>query len=91
MWLHRFHDRDHAFTVIATWLERYDQERPHSALGYLTLGGRLKTGQWLTAEKRPMGCGPDGFVALYAADPSVRKSVPVLVRQLRGPHLRMWA
>ena len=45
-------------------------------------GGHLKTGQWLTAEKRPMACGPDGFVALYAADPSARKSVPVLVRQL---------
>ena len=29
-------DRDHAFAVIAAWLERYDAERPHSALGYLT-------------------------------------------------------
>lgn len=36
VWLHRFRDRDHAFAVIAAWLERYDAERPHSALGYLT-------------------------------------------------------
>ena len=36
VWLHRFQDRDHAFTVIAAWLDRYDAERPHSALGYLT-------------------------------------------------------
>jgi len=36
VWLHRFRDRDHAFAVIAAWFERYDVERPHSALGYLT-------------------------------------------------------
>jgi len=37
VWLHRFRsNRDHAFAVIAAWLERYDQGRPHSALGYLT-------------------------------------------------------
>jgi putative transposase len=36
VWLHRFRDRGHAFAVIAAWLERYDAERPHSALGYLT-------------------------------------------------------
>ena len=36
VWLQRFRDRDHAFAVIAAWLERYDAERPHSALGYLT-------------------------------------------------------
>jgi len=35
-WLHRFENRDHAFRVIGEWLERYDRERPHSALGYLT-------------------------------------------------------
>ena len=33
VWLHRFESRDHAFTVIGEWLERYDRERPHSALG----------------------------------------------------------
>jgi len=31
VWLHRFRDRDHAFAVIAAWLERYDAARPHSA------------------------------------------------------------
>ncbi len=36
VWLHRFENRDHAFRVIAEWLDRYDAERPHSALGYLT-------------------------------------------------------
>lgn len=36
VWQHRFVSRDHAFAVIAHWLERYDTERPHSALGYLT-------------------------------------------------------
>ena len=36
VWLHRFESRDHAFRVIGDWLERYDRERPHSALGYLT-------------------------------------------------------
>ena len=36
VWLHRFESRDHAFRVIADWLDRYDAERPHSALGYLT-------------------------------------------------------
>lgn len=36
VWLHRFENRDHAFRVIADWLDRYDADRPHSALGYLT-------------------------------------------------------
>ena len=36
VWLHRFTDRDHAFRVIADWLDHYDQERPHQALDYLT-------------------------------------------------------
>jgi hypothetical protein len=36
MRLHRFESCDHAVTVVAQWLERYDRERPHSALGYLT-------------------------------------------------------
>jgi putative transposase len=36
VWLHRFESRDHAFRVIADWLDRYDADRPHSALGYLT-------------------------------------------------------
>ena len=34
--LQRFDDRDHAFRVIADWLDRYHTERPRSALGYLT-------------------------------------------------------
>jgi len=36
VWLQRFEDRDHAFRVVADWLDRYHDERPHSALGYLT-------------------------------------------------------
>jgi putative transposase len=36
VWLHRFEDRDHAFRVVADWLDRYHADRPHSALGYLT-------------------------------------------------------
>ena len=36
VWQHRFQDRDHAFAVIARWMDRYHTERPHSALGYLT-------------------------------------------------------
>jgi len=31
-----FTSRDQAFLVIATWLDKYHTERPHSALGYLT-------------------------------------------------------
>jgi transposase InsO family protein len=36
VWLYRFRDRDHAFAVIARWMDKYHEERPHSALGYLT-------------------------------------------------------
>ena len=36
VWLQRFESRDHAFRVVAEWLDRYDTERPHSALGYHT-------------------------------------------------------
>jgi len=36
VWLHRFRDRDHAFGVIAAWMDHYHGERPHQALGYLT-------------------------------------------------------
>jgi putative transposase len=36
VWLHRFKDRDHAFAVIARWMTKYHEQRPHSALGYLT-------------------------------------------------------
>jgi putative transposase len=36
VWQQRFTDRDHAFRVIADWLDRYHNARPHSALGYRT-------------------------------------------------------
>lgn len=36
VWLHRFEDRDHAFRIVANWLDKYDRDRPHSRLGYLT-------------------------------------------------------
>lgn len=37
VWLQRFESRDHAFRVIADRLDRYDADRLHPALGYLTL------------------------------------------------------
>ncbi len=36
VWLHRFRDRDHAFDVIAEWIDPTHGQRPHQALGYLT-------------------------------------------------------
>ena len=36
VWLHRFASRDHAFRVIADWIDHYHDRRPHQALGYLT-------------------------------------------------------
>lgn len=36
VWAQRFADRDHAFEVIANWMDHYHTGRPHSALGYLT-------------------------------------------------------
>jgi putative transposase len=36
VWQHRFATLDEATTVIATWIDRYNNERPHSSLGYLT-------------------------------------------------------
>jgi putative transposase len=36
VWLQRFTDRDHAFRIVADWMDKYDADRPHSALGYLT-------------------------------------------------------
>ena len=32
-----FEDRDHARNLIAVWLRRYNEEHPHSALGWLSL------------------------------------------------------
>ena len=31
-----FYDLDHARSVMARWVASYNQQRPHSALGYLT-------------------------------------------------------
>jgi putative transposase len=36
VWLNKFEDRDHAFSVLADWIDRYHTKRPHSALGYKT-------------------------------------------------------
>jgi len=36
VWLHRFQNRDQAFAVIGRWIDKYHDERAHSALGYLT-------------------------------------------------------
>ena len=35
VWKHRFESIDHAFRIIADWIDKYNHERPHSALGYL--------------------------------------------------------
>jgi putative transposase len=40
VWLHRFENGDDAFRVIADWLDRYDAERPHSAL--MSDGGKTR-------------------------------------------------
>ena len=34
IWLRRFKNRDDAFRVIADWIDFYNCERVHSALGY---------------------------------------------------------
>jgi transposase InsO family protein len=36
VWQHGFATIDDATTVIAAWIDRYNNERPHSSLGYLT-------------------------------------------------------
>ena len=36
VWQQQFQDRDHAFVVIARWMDHDHAERPHSALGCLT-------------------------------------------------------
>lgn len=36
VWLHRFGSGDHAFRVIADWIDHYHDERPHQVLDYLT-------------------------------------------------------
>ena len=56
----------------------------------LTLSGRVKTGHLWTPQIRPFPA-PETSVDLYLTASCVRKLVWTLVRQLRGPHLRMWA
>ena len=36
IWLHRFANRDHAFSKVADWMDFYNKERVHSALGYVS-------------------------------------------------------
>ncbi len=36
VWLHRFDTREEAERAIARWVERYNTERPHESLGWLT-------------------------------------------------------
>ena len=36
VWLHRFNSLEHARRLIAAWIQHYNAERPHQALGYLT-------------------------------------------------------
>ena len=76
VWLHRFESRDHAFRVVADWLDRYHADRPHSALGYLTpkeyreklgklcTGNRAEAGGWLIHESAPVETEIDLVVSL---------------------------
>jgi len=36
VWQHRFASLAEATPIITTWIQRYNTERPHSSLGYLT-------------------------------------------------------
>lgn len=36
IWLQNIKSKDEAFNLIANWIDHYNQQRPHSALGYLT-------------------------------------------------------
>jgi putative transposase len=36
VWQHRFASLDEAAWIITSWIQRYNNERPHSSLGYLT-------------------------------------------------------
>ena len=54
------------------------------------LSGRVKTGHLWTPQNRPFPA-PETSVDLYFMASCVRKLVWTFVRQLRGPHLRMWA
>lgn len=36
VWLHNFANKDQAFREIADWIDEYNEERPHSALRYLS-------------------------------------------------------
>ena len=55
------------------------------------LGGHLKTGHSWTVQNRPSGAWRPRRVSLPRSGHPLRKSVWILVRQLRGPHLRTWA
>ena len=57
---------------------------------YRRLSGRVKTGHLWTPQNRPFPA-PETSVDLYFMASCVRKLVWTFVRQLRGPHLRMWA
>ena len=34
IWLNNFKSSDEAFVVISKWIDKYNNERPHSALNY---------------------------------------------------------
>ena len=36
IWLQKIRNKDEAFELIADWIDHYYENRPHSALGYLT-------------------------------------------------------
>lgn len=38
VWLHRFKSKDVAFAAIADWIDFYNHDRVHSALGYVAPG-----------------------------------------------------
>ncbi len=59
-----FMSLDHARTAIAAWAEDYNQERPHSSLGYETpaaFAAELNK-QW-PAQLRPSGSAPQAIAS----------------------------
>lgn len=59
-----FLSQDHARVVISAWAEDYNQERPHSSLGYETpaaFAAELQK-QW-PAPLRPMGSAPQAIAS----------------------------
>src|SRR5581483_5600745 len=74
--------RTHHYWSYARW------PNPKLVETHPNLGGHLKSGQTWTGQNRPVRTPGRGDIYLVAS--SAGKDSPILVRQLRGPHLRTW-